>query len=220
MDFIKTSNRIITCALFLALPSACSKAQPPRLGTSVEVAATEDASVVQKNTRSILPSGGLAGAESTTVEVKAAVKAVDHSARTVTLKYPDGTLRTSEVPAEVKNFAQVKAGDQLKVFYRRTLAFELREPTEAEVAIAGSEVAAGSRAKLGQLPGAAITSSRLAIVTIDSVSTEKKEVAVKTADGSIVTIQAKYPENLALVKKGQKAVVTYGETVVAGVERL
>jgi len=206
-------------ALTLASIYACSKTEP-RLGSTEVVTSIPDGSIVQKDSRSILPSGGLAGEESATVELKAAVVKVDQATRTITLRNADGTENTIVAPPEARNLAQLKAGDHIKVYYRRAASFEVREPTADEIALSGTQITAASRARLGELPGALANVSGISIVTIDSISKEKQLVNIKTADGRIVPIQAKYPENLSLVKPGQKAIVTWGETVVAGVERV
>ena len=219
MKLSGTGNRLLAGALAISFCAACSKPEP-HLGTTATAASVDGASVVVTDSRSILPSGGLAGEESAMYEIEAKVHAVNQAKRSITLALPNGTQRTFTVPAEVRNLAQVKSGDTLRITYHQTVAFEFREPTAAEVELAGKEITAAGRARLGEMPGAAALSSKLAIVTVVSVSTDKQQLAVQASDGRVVTIQAKYPENLALAKKGQKAVVYYGEGVVAEVERL
>ncbi len=214
-----TLIRSSAAVLALIFAAACAK-EEPHLGTSVKAGAKDGTSVVVSDSRSILPSGGLAGEESSLVEVEAKVVSIDVPTRTITLALPNGTPHVFKAPNEIRNFTQIQPGDQVRVAYRQKLSFELREPTEQELAMSGSKVGLAGRSPLGDLPGGAVVTAGLSVVTIESVSKNKEQVAVKTADGRIVTIQAKYPENLALVKKGQKAVVTYGESVVAEVERL
>lgn len=202
------------------LVSACASKEEPHLGESISAAASGDTVVVARDARTILPSGGLAGEEIIAAEIRATVEAIDIPSRMLTLKSTNGETRTFTVPREVRNFAQIKKGDLVKVGYRQELTFELREPTPEEVAASGSELVAAGRARLGEMPAALTSSARLAVVTVDSVSREKEEIGLKTADGRVVKIRAKYPENLSLVKEGQKAVVMYGETILAQVDRV
>ena len=213
-------TKLIGVSLILALAACAETKQEPHLGSTIATANKNGAAVVMADTRTILPSGGLAGEEATIVEIQAKVDAIDLAGRSITLALPDGGARRFAVSKDIRNFSQIKKGDTVKVNYRQTLTFELREPTPEEIALSGTEVKVGSRAKLGELPAGAVTTQRLLIATIDSVSTEAQEVGLKTADGRVVKIKAKYPENLSLVKPGQKAVINYGETVLAAVQRV
>ncbi len=55
-------------------------------------------------------------------DVRATVQTVDASARALTLKLSDGTLVTCTVSPQVKNFDQIKAGEQVKVTLAEKLA--------------------------------------------------------------------------------------------------
>ena len=52
-----------------------------------------------------------------TIEITATVQAVDKATRAVTLKGPEGNVRTITAGPEVKNFDQIKVGDQVAVRY-------------------------------------------------------------------------------------------------------
>jgi ribosomal 50S subunit-recycling heat shock protein len=63
-----------------------------------------------------------------TTEIQANVEAIDYKKRTVTLKGPAGGVRTLKVGKEVKNFNEVKKGDQVVVRFTEALALELAAP--------------------------------------------------------------------------------------------
>jgi competence protein ComGC len=67
------------------------------------------------------------GAVVETVEVTAAVEAIDYKARTVALKGPEGNVETFTVDKSVKKLNQVKKGDQVVLRYTRALALALEK---------------------------------------------------------------------------------------------
>jgi hypothetical protein len=222
MKITKFTIQVVITGILLNLCCKCAPAsadhKKPKLGTKVTAATVNGANVTVSDTRKILPSGGLAGEETTLYDVQATIETIDKAARTLILKLPDGATRTVVVPEEVKNFAKMNVGDTVKAAYKQKVTFEFREPTADEIAMSGSELTAEGRAPVGGMPGAIAASKKLTIVTVESVSKAKGEIVVKTADNRLVSIHAKYPENLKFAKKGQKAVVTYGEAIAATVE--
>lgn len=214
-------NKIFCCfGIFLALGiTACSKSEP-HIGESVSMVKGDGVSVTQTDSRSLLPSGGLAGEEATVAEFEATVKSVNLQKRTLVLSLPEGTTTTYKVSELVRNLNQVKPGDKIKARYSQTVAFELREPTAEEKKLGSSKVGGIARAPQGGLPAGAALNAGMTIVTIESVNKAKEQLTIKLQDGTLATVQARYPENLALVKKGQTAVITYSESLIAGVERI
>ena len=94
------------------------------------------------------------------VKVTAKVKKVDLKTRHVTLEGPDGKRVTVTAGDEVRNLAQVKAGDDVVVTYYESIAYEVKKPGDATPGVAVAEGA--QRAKLGEKPGAS-TVSRIAL---------------------------------------------------------
>jgi hypothetical protein len=213
-------NTITAALIFSVGLAACSKSAP-HLGETTKTVQAPGVDITQHDSRSILPSGGLAGEETTTVKIEAIVKSIDLSSRQIALQLTGSTkIETYKVSDEVRNLKQVRVGDKVKVSYRQALAFEVREPTAEEIKLSGSAVQGAGRAPLGGMPGAAILNVGLKVVTIESIDKAKQQITVQGMDGKLATIQSKYPENLDHIKKGQKAVISYAESVVAGVERI
>ena len=91
---------------------------------------------------------------SSLVEKTATVEAVDQSTRMVTLKGPEGNSVTFKASAEVRNLAQVKVGDLVKLAYYESLAVRVLKKDEAFPA--AGESAAMARAKPGEKPAGVV----------------------------------------------------------------
>ena len=63
-----------------------------------------------------------------TVQITATVEAIDYKARTVTLKGPEGNVRTLKVGPDAKRFDQVKKGDQVTVNVTEATAISVTKP--------------------------------------------------------------------------------------------
>jgi Cu/Ag efflux protein CusF len=63
-----------------------------------------------------------------TRQLTATVQAIDHKARTVSLRGPEGNTQTLTVGPEAKRFNQVKQGDQVTVNYTEATAISVRKP--------------------------------------------------------------------------------------------
>lgn len=63
-----------------------------------------------------------------TVVVTAEIQAIDHAQRTVTLKNPDGQVRTFKVGPDVEELEAVKVGDKVVVQYTVAVAVSVSTP--------------------------------------------------------------------------------------------
>lgn len=61
----------------------------------------------------------------TTYSADARITAVDANARTVTVTYPDGTLRTHTVSPAVANFGATRIGDMVSITFEDRMSFVL-----------------------------------------------------------------------------------------------
>ncbi len=151
------------------------------------------------------------------ITVKATVTAIDPKTRVITLRSPDGEISKITAGAAVRNFNQIKVGDLVSIGYTMSVAFETREPTAAELSRDNAIVGKSTRAMPGQKPGAAIAAQQIKVVTIAAVDKDNQLVTFKDAAGVASTVKAKYPENLKLVKEGDRVVLTLSEAVAASV---
>lgn len=65
-----------------------------------------------------------------TTTITATVEAIDHKARTVTLRGPKGNSRTFDVGPEVKQLDKVKKGDQVTVSHTQATAISVSKPAK------------------------------------------------------------------------------------------
>ncbi len=150
------------------------------------------------------------------VSATAKVKAVDQKTRHVTLQRPDGSLIKFVAGDQVRNLAQVKAGDDVNVTYYESLAYEVKKPGDGAP---GASVAAGAaRAKLGEKPAGASVQVATVTATIAAIDKPANTVTLRTPDGELTTIKARHPENLDRVVVGDLVDITYTEALAISVE--
>ena len=156
---------------------------------------------------------GMAGAAQTT-EVSAKVTAVNAATREVTLKGPKGNEVTVVAGPEVKNFAQLKVGDDVTAQYVESLVLELKKgggkPVER------TEQAAAATAKAGQSPGAAGGRKITIVGDVVNVDAATKIVTVRGPQRT-VELNVQDPEQLKLISKGDQIQATYTEAAAISV---
>jgi hypothetical protein len=154
------------------------------------------------------------------ISAKAEVVAVDKATRAVTLRREDGAMLTIRCPAEVRNFDQIAAGNQLRVRYQQQLSVERSTAPEA----GGAQVAAAAaRAPKGAMPAAAVGAGLHVVVKIESIDPEHDIVVFSLASGELVTHRIATAEGRAFVrglKIGDKVALLYSEALAMSVEAL
>ena len=157
---------------------------------------------------------GVAGAAQT-VKVTATITAIDAATRAVTLKGPQGKEIVITAGPEVKNFAQMKVGDQVNAEYVEALTIELKKGSTAPVA--RTDQAAMGAAKPGELPGA--VAGRQVTVMAEVVALDPATQTV-TLRGPQRTVELKVrdPEQFKRVAKGDRVEATYTEAVAIAVD--
>jgi len=150
------------------------------------------------------------------VEVTATIEAIDHTARLVTLKGPEGELETIYAPPEMKRFDELKLGDQVTFRYTESIAYRLRKPGEAASAPASGEptITRGT----GPRPGGTVAQQKTATVTIKAIDLKVPSVTVTTADGRTASFRVEDKKNLSGVKAGDKVEITYTEAIMISVK--
>jgi hypothetical protein len=150
------------------------------------------------------------------VKASVVVTAIDKATRTLSLK--DSTGKTFDLTAgdEVKNFAQIKVGDEVVVEFVRALSLELkkgggkvRETRDSADAV---------RAKPGEKPAGAVGRRVTGVADVIDVNEAAKTITVKGAKGNIVELNVKNPEQFKVVKKGDQIEFDYIEAVAVSVQ--
>jgi hypothetical protein len=115
----------------------------------------------------------------------ATVEAIDKADREVTLRGPAGDIATIEVDKAVKNFDQIKVGDEVHAEYYQSVAVFIGKPGDDPGATAGVAVAT---AKKGQKPGAVTVETTDVIVAIRAIDRDNRTVTVQGPHGHLMTM--------------------------------
>ncbi|MBM4244901.1 MAG: hypothetical protein FJ148_13985 [Deltaproteobacteria bacterium] len=203
MKSLKFLSGAAVLAFCVAL-SACSanKPVPPPPAPTVSVSESET------------PKGGEI---EQTVTVTAAVQKIDQKTRMVTLKGPDGELKTIQVSEDVRNLPQVKKGDLVTVAFYESIAWELKKKGTAEPSI--DAAADASRAPAGSRPGVVGGAGVSVTAAITKIDRKANTVSLKGPEGKVVTVKVKNPSRLEGVKVGDLVEITYTEAIAISVEK-
>jgi len=149
------------------------------------------------------------------VEITASVQAVNKATREVTIKGPRGNVETVVAGPEVKNFDQIKVGDNVVLRYIEALSLELKKGGTAPVARTDS--AMGGTAKPGEKPAAGVGRQVHVTANVVAVDAATQTVSLK-GPKQTVDLHVADPEQFKLVKVGDQVEATYTEAVALSVE--
>ena len=155
--------------------------------------------------------------EEATVVVQANVVKVDKKGRVVTLKNAEGKVFDVKVGDEVKNFDQIKKGDEVVASYYESLAITLKKPGEATPGVEARETL--DRAEPGRKPSGIAASETKITATVVGVDKKKGTVTLKGPQGKVVTVAARDKRRLEPVKVGDLIEATLTEAVAISVEK-
>lgn len=153
--------------------------------------------------------------------VSATVVAVDQNKRLLELKGPEGNVETIVVPPEVRNLAQVKAGDKLVVKYHESLAAAVKPKGTSTTMKSVDQTAGAARAEPGAKPGVALGAQSTTTVTIQAVDKKLHTVTFAGGDGLVRVTTVKDPKAqkfIETLKKGDEVELTYTEALAISVE--
>lgn len=187
---------VLAAASLLALPAL---AQDKAATVAPTVSAIADALAVREK-----------------VTATAVVQAVDQKNRLLTLKGEDGKVFTIKVGNEVRNLAQVYAGDTVKATYHQALAVQLDTIQGTGVNQRIVTVSAG-RAPAGQMPAGAVEETVEMLGTILAVDKAKRTVLVQGAVHH-VTLQIPADMDVKDLKAGDQVRAVYTQELAVVVE--
>ncbi|WP_298933990.1 hypothetical protein [uncultured Ramlibacter sp.] len=157
-----------------------------------------------------------AGAIVADARTTAVVESIDQTTRKVKLRGADGSVYSFTASPDVKNLAQVKAGDQVTLSHTVAVALELkknggatRTKTETEGAV---------RAKPGEAPAAAAAREIRVIADVVSIDQAKKTVRLRGPERT-VDLKVEDPKQLADIKVGDQVEAVFIEAVAIAVDK-
>lgn len=148
------------------------------------------------------------------VKLTATITALDKATRDVTLKGPQGNEITLTAGSEVKNFDQMKVGDQVNVEYLQALTLELKKG--GGLVVARTEQKGGAAAKPGEKPAAAM--GRQVTIVADVIATDPAKQTI-TLKGPKQTVDMRIadPEQFKRIAKGDQVEATFTQAVALAV---
>ena len=153
--------------------------------------------------------------------VEATVIAVDVERHYVSLRGPDGNSMSFYVQPEVRNLAQVSAGDKLRVSYTRALIASMAEPGQASLEV--PVVAAAARSTKDGMPALTATAIISATVEVISIGAEGTTLTFRRPTGELRSVDVEKEASRAFVRKlspGDQVDMTYSEAVAVEIERV
>ena len=150
-----------------------------------------------------------------TIKISATITAIDKATRDVTLKGPQGNELTVTAGPDVKNFDQLKVGDQVALQYVEALSLELKKGGGKPVA--KTEKTDAVAAKKGETPGGA--AGRQVTVVADVVALDPaKQIVTLKGPKQTVNLKVPDPAQFKNIAKGDQVEATFTQAMAVAVE--
>lgn len=146
----------------------------------------------------------------------AKVTAVDPAKRTVTLVNLEGTSNTYELGRNVRNFDQIKVGDEVKAILLESVAVAVSKSNTAPDASGRDAVAVAPK---GAMPGVIMAKTRQITAKIVSVDPEARTVTVEGPAGGTPTIKVGPKVNMDELQKGDDVTLRVTHALALRVEK-
>lgn len=141
------------------------------------------------------------------------VQEVDATKRTVTLKASDGTLRTVTCGPMVRNFDQIKVGDQVTATLSDAAAVYVGKTGAPPLA----EGATLERAPKGAKPGMFASKTEELTAKITGIDAEKRLITFQGPEGNFRSLHVGPAVNLSDLKKGDDVTVQWTRAMAINV---
>lgn len=145
------------------------------------------------------------------VVLRAKIEAVDAATRMVTVKGPSGKVVKIHADDRVKNFAQIKAGDDLVLKYVDAVSIALVKSGEGR---SQTTTTTGMTAPVGAMPAAAAAKQTKVVASVVSVDPKTSHVVLEGPNANYVEVKVKDPAVMSSVKAGDKVEATFTEAVL------
>ena len=150
------------------------------------------------------------------IEIRARVVEIDRADRTVTLRGPKGNVVTVDVPPGVKNFSQMRVGDDVVVRHLAAVVAEL-EPVAKRTGIRERiETTETAQAPAGGMPGYAQMRTVEVLAIIQSINPKKNQVTLRGAKRT-VTVDVPPSVDIKKLKVDDEVRVVFTEATVISV---
>jgi hypothetical protein len=143
------------------------------------------------------------------VEAVVTVTKVDQKARTVTIRGPQGNLRTLAVPPEAQNLDKVKPGDRFKMTYAEALVVALTRGGDKPTETFDEEVHVAPK---GAKPGGYKVRTYQISGVVDAIDYQNRYVALRGPKGNTLALPvSKDVKDFESVKVGDTLSIAYSQ---------
>ena len=202
---IRTSP--VAIALLLASLPARGEAPPAR---AIQAVNAPPVVTLDRTDEKGVVSGGR------TVDVMANVKAVDLTARTVTLRGPQGRVEIVKVGPEVTNLEKIEIGDRVRIRYREGLVLRVQAPGTPDVAPEKEKKVA--KTGVGDVLSGNETVRVRETVAVTAIDAAARTVTLQRTGGKPHVVKAGPDVALDRVKVGDRFTATYSSATAVTVE--
>jgi len=150
-----------------------------------------------------------------TVKITATITAIDKATRDITLKGPQGNEVTVTAGPAVKNFDQMKVGDQVNAQYVEALTLELKKGGGMLVARTEKEGAAG--AKAGEKPAGAAGRQVTIVADVVDVNPARQTITLRGPQRTVELVVSD-PAQFKLIAKGDQVEAKYTQALAIAVD--
>src|SRR5262249_30637546 len=141
------------------------------------------------------------------VEAVVTVMKVDHKARTVTIKGPQGNVRTLQVPPEAQNLDKVKPGDRFKMVYAEALVLALTPQGGKPSASSARQVQVAPK---GGTPGGYVVRTAQVTGVVDAIDYKNRYVALRGPNQQTLALPVSPDvQNFDQVKAGDTITIAF-----------
>jgi hypothetical protein len=144
------------------------------------------------------------------------VTAVDPAKRMVTLTNADGVTNTYKLGKKVRNFDQIKVGDDVKATVLESVAVTVSKSSAPPDASGRGVIAVAPK---GAIPGVIMAKTRQITAKIVSVDTQARTVTVEGPGGGMPTIKVESKVNLDELQKGDDVTLRVTDALAIRVEK-
>lgn len=141
---------------------------------------------------------------------------LDAASREVLLATPDGRKERVKCGPEVRNFEQIRVGDQLKVTVAEEVAVYMASEGTPPDAAGASLVALAPK---GAKPGGVMASTVQVVATVVAIDMHKHKATLEFPDGSRKTVAVRPDVDLTQRKVGEKVVIRKTEAMAISVDK-
>jgi hypothetical protein len=156
-----------------------------------------------------------------TSETRATVESVDQNSREIVLRGAGGARLSVKAGPEVRNLAQIHAGDQVVIRYTEALAARLASPGESGGAGVQVQGGVARTAPPGASPAGVAAEQVRTVIQVDAIDRANNTLTFTGPGGAARTVTVRDPDAqrfLQTLKPGDRVDVLYTESLAVAVE--